>query len=93
MKALTCPYPDDTVLRLFVDDLTQRINDRITSMPSAKTRFRATQQFDEDMHLAVTKEQGVDMQTLSRAGKVIRDSKPRIDAMLSQVSKLKLEKN
>ena len=39
LKDITCPYPDDYVLNMFLNDLAHRIEERSVRMLSCKTRF------------------------------------------------------
>ena len=46
IKTITCPYPDDYLLQMFVEDLNSRVSDRLAKLESLKTRARNSERFD-----------------------------------------------
>ena len=91
IKSITSPYPDDKVLGLFLDELTQRVKGRSTLMASVKTRNDSAVQFEQQMRQSVTRLPSVDDRTKRNADQFIREAKPKLQDLLAQTQQLRFE--
>ena len=91
IAAITCPYPDDYVLNTFVDDLAKRIKDRQLQIGAVEMKHRRAQNFDEEMRKSMIVPNSINERAMQHCNDFIRQSKPKIDEMATEVSKLRLE--
>ena len=92
VRQITCPFPDDLILQVFISQLANKVEMRKTSVQACLERTRAAIQHQQEIHANIKgAEQLVDQSTVGALQNFVREHKPRVEQLRSEIARIEQE--